>query len=248
MRISIEIIPRVKETIVSNLELIKSNFPTVDAVNIPDLPKYNIRSWEACSYVKQYYNNSIPHIRAIDINLKEHLAMADIINEIDIQEILVVSGDSPQEITKKIYPTTSIDAIKKFKKELPDIKVYAAIDQYRTSFKKELDYINAKIDVGADGFFFQPFFDLRLLGMYAEKLNTANVFFGISPVLSEQSVNYWKIKNNVVFPSKFLPTMEWNTDFGREVVDFVRTCKGNLYLMPIKVDLVTYLKGMFEGD
>lgn len=246
MRISIEIVPRVKESFVSNVALIKSNFSTVDSINIPDLQRYDIRSWEASVYAQKYYQNTIPHIRAIDINLKEHLAVADKINELGIKEILLVSGDSPQEITKKIYPTSSIDVIERFKKTLPHIKVYAAIDQYRDSFRKELDYINAKIDAGADGFFFQPFFDLRLLKIWAEKLNPSNIFFGISPVLSEQSINYWQIKNSVIFPADFCPTLKWNTDFGREAADFVRVCKGNLYIMPIKVNLLTYLKSLIE--
>lgn len=63
--------------------------------------------------------------------------------------------------------------------------------------------------------------------------------------MSERSVNYWESKNNVIFPKAFKPTLEWNIDFARQALDFVKKQDANIYLMPIKTNLLPYLSGAF---
>jgi len=244
-RTAVELVPRDESSLLAELELVKSSFAAIDTINVPDLLRYEIRSWEGCKYAKPFYQHSIPHIRAIDINLEEPLPMADFFRENKINEVLVITGDPPQDMTRKIYPSTCIDVIKKFKEELPGIKVYAGIDQYRDSMRKETDYIKRKIKAGADGFFTQPFFDLRLMEIYAEILTGQEVFWGISPVTSEKSLNYWETKNNVVFPQEFQPNLAWNIQFARRALDFVRQTNSNIYFMPIRTDINQYLQGIF---
>ena len=65
--------------------------------------------------------------------------------------------------------------------------------------------------------------------------------------MSERSVNYWETKNNVVFPKNFQPTLEWNINFSRRVLEFVEKKETNIYLMPIKTNLIAYLQGVFAG-
>lgn len=104
--------------------------------------------------------------------------------------------------------------------------------------------IKRKIQAGADGFFTQPFFDLRFLEIYAELLEGKEVYWGVSPVLSDKSVNYWETKNNVVFPKNFAPTLEWNIDFAQKVLEFVTRTNSNIYFMPIRTKLADYLSGI----
>ncbi len=245
MKISIELIPREETQLIKEAEFISQKYHMISTVNIPDLLKFDIRSWEACKIIRSYYNCSIPHIRAIDFNIKDLGKLKQIIEEHELKEILVLAGDIPQNI-KKIYPTTSLELIRRLK-ELKGLKVYAAIDQYRTSIKKELEYVQQKLDAGADGFFTQPFFDIRLMEMYMEYLNDTEVYLGISPILSERSANYWEIKNNVVFPKDFQYNMEWNTEFARKVLSFAAKTNTNVYFMPIKTDLENYLSMVFEA-
>lgn len=241
MRISIELVPRNENVLIDELEFIKNNFHVVDTINIPDLLRFEIRSWEGCKIGKPYYQNIIPHIRAIDIDIDAPLPMLDYLKKHDINEVLILTGDLPQDMSKKIYPSTSIDVIKKFKKEAPEIKIYAAIDQYRNNIKKEFEYIKRKINAGADGFFTQPFFDLRFMEIYAELLEDHEVFWGISPVTSDKSTNYWETKNNVVFPVNFNPTLEWNINFAKDSLDFAKRTNTNVYFMPIRIDIKEYL-------
>ena len=126
------------------------------------------------------------------------------------------------------------------------MKVYAAIDQYRQSMRKELNYIDRKEYAGADGFFTQPFFDLRLLEMWHEQLQGKTVFWGISPVTSERSYWYWVTKNQTVFPAHFRAELEWNIDFGRQVLDFARKTNDSVYIMPIRTKVNQYLRGLLS--
>ena len=128
--------------------------------------------------------------------------------------------------------------------EMPEVKVYAGIDQYRGSMRQEMYRIQRKLQAGAVGFFTQPFFDLRFMEMYADMLEGQNVYWGVSPVMSERSQSYWELKNNVVFPKGFEPTLDWSIDFSRKVLEFVEKRDANLYLMPIKSNLEAYLKGV----
>lgn len=242
-KISVEIVPRDKEYLLDELNVVKQ-FKEIDIINIPELLRYDIHSWEGCKIAKQYFNQAIPHIRAIDIDLDQPLPMVEFSRENNINEVLVVTGDPPQDMGRKIYPTISTDVIRKFKMEMPEVKVYAGIDQYRTSMRAESYSIKRKIQAGADGFFTQPFFDLRFLEIYAELLEGKEVYWGVSPVLSDKSVNYWETKNNVVFPKNFAPTLEWNIDFAQKVLEFVTRTNSNIYFMPIRTKLADYFSGI----
>ncbi len=239
--ISIELVPRNYEQLKHELNLVKTSFRQITAVNIPDLLRFEIRSWVACEVVNKYCNKCIPHIRAIDFDLKSDFKLKEYFQKNNINEILVIRGDDPQVMTKKIYPTTTVEFSKKIKKEIPDIKIYGGIDQYRSNIRDELEYINRKIDAGIDGFFTQPFFDIRLLEIYAEKIETKNIYWGISPVISEQSKLYWETRNRAVFPKDFEHNLEWNVKFSKKVLEFSKNNNYNVYFMPIKIDLKEYL-------
>ena len=131
---------------------------------------------------------------------------------------------------------------------MPNIKVYAGIDQYRSSIKEEEYRIRRKILAGAKGFFTQPFFDMRYLEIYADILEGMDIYWGVSPVLSQRSVSYWRNKNNVIFPKDFEPTLEWNVAFARKVVEFAKAHNQNVYLMPIKAKIMPYLEGVLKDN
>lgn len=245
MKIAVELVPRTSDAVREDLKIVEQYCPHLDIVNVPDLLRYETRSWEACATVQSPFLRTIPHIRAIDLDLNQPLPMADYLRKHQIKEVLVVGGDIPQEMGHHIYPTTSTDIIRKFKQEMPEVKVYAAIDQYRTSIREEAMYIQRKLYAGADGFFTQPFFDVRFMEMYAELLKGHDVYWGVAPVMSERSVFYWEVKNNVVFPSKFEPTIEWNAQFAREALETVDKLGSNIYFMPIRMNLARYFSSIF---
>ena len=245
-KIAVELVPRDLAVFEDELKTIKAEIPAVDFINVPDLLSCDVRSWDGVSIAKNYFKEAVPHLRAMDFDFTQNLPIKDKLKEYNINEVLVIQGDPPQTMNYQVYPTISTDIIKKFSEEMPEIKVYAGIDQYRSSMKEEEYRIRRKLLAGAKGFFTQPFFDMRYLEMYADLLDGMEIYWGVSPVLSARSVSYWCNKNNVIFPKNFEPTLEWNIDFARQVVDFAKAHNQNVYLMPIKAKIMPYLEGVLK--
>lgn len=239
-----ELVPRNEDELREDLKITRDCVRGVDVINIPDLLRLDIRSWEGAAIAQEYFSAVMPHIRAIDVDLTKPLSMRPELRRSGITEVLVIEGDPPQDMNHKFYPTVTTDVIQKFHQEMPEVKVYAGIDQYRGSMRQELCRIQRKLQAGAVGFFTQPFFDMRLMEMYADMLDGQNVYWGVSPVMSERSQSYWELKNNVVFPKDFKPTLDWSIEFSKRALEFVNKRGANLYLMPIKSNLKAYLQGV----
>ncbi|MFQ5579529.1 MAG: methylenetetrahydrofolate reductase [Nitrospiria bacterium] len=243
-RISIELVPRSSESLEGDLGVLREEFKSIQLVNIPDILRYELRSWEACRQAREAVPCAIPHLRAMDFDLNNLVLLKEVLGAGDLGEVLVVQGDPPQDLVHRVYPTKSVDLIRAIKSLSPQVKVYAAIDPYRNSFRKEMAYVEAKIDAGADGFFTQPFFDLGLMGVWADLLRRVDVFWGISPVISKRTKRYWETKNKAVFPSTFEPTLDWNRRFAKEALSWAQSRSTNIYFMPIRLDLMSYLGGI----
>ena len=245
-KVSLELVPRDEEVLRGELAQAKKYEGKIDLINIPDLLRLPVRSWEGAAIAGEAFP-AVPHIRAMDIDITKPLPMADYLREHAIREVLVIEGDAPQNMAHTVYPTESIDVIRKFREEMPEIRVFAGIDQYRGSMRQEDYRIRRKLQAGAVGFFTQPFFDRRFLAMYADMLEGIEVYWGLSPVTSRHSQSYWETKNQVVFPKGFAPTLAWSISFAREVIEEVRARDEHVYLMPIRTGLEEYLGGIF-GD
>lgn len=244
MRISVELVPRDEPSLLRELELVRGGLPRVDTVNIPDVLRFALRSWQGCALARRYYPSAIPHLRAIDIDPERPLPMAELLERSGIAEVLVVTGDAPADMSRVVYPSSSISVIKKVKLELPGVKVYAALDPYRQSFRAERDYVMRKLEAGADGLFTQPFFDLRLMEVWAELLPPVPVFWGVTSVTTERSLSYWRTRNSAVFPSDFTPDLAWNRRLAAQALDFAKGRGTNLYFMPIRTGVLDYLGGL----
>lgn len=245
--ISLELVPRGKEALQHELALVKDKFPTIQRINIPDILRFKLRSWDACGLAAGFVPHTIPHLRAIDFDPNAPLSISSEITRKEVEAVLVITGDPPQDMSHKTYRTSCLEMIRRLKRELPQVKVYAGMDPYRSGIKEEIDYLLAKRDAGAEAFFTQPFFDLRLMDIYQGFLSDFTIYWGVSPVLTENSRNYWENKNNAVFPPDFQPTLAWNRDFAHKALHFAETGGGNIYFMPIRTDICAYLEGLLPA-
>ncbi|MFC4453233.1 methylenetetrahydrofolate reductase [Deinococcus sonorensis] len=243
-RVSIELVPRDQATLDRELAEIREHLGQICTVNVPDLLRYPTRSWQACAQVRPVIGQTIPHIRAIDIDPRRPLAMADHLQQHGIREVLVIEGDPPADMGHRTYDVTSLEIIRKFRRELPEVRVWAGLDPYRQSFARERDYAEAKLEAGAVGLFTQPFFDLRLMELWAELLPECEVFWGATSVTSERSLSYWQNRNKAVFPRDFQPTLAWNREFARTLLQFAQASGSHAYYMPIKASITEYLSGI----
>ena len=242
--ISLELVPRNETSLRRELEQVRQHFPKINRINIPDILRFDMRSWQGCNIAGEYFPKTIPHLRAIDFDPNRPLQICQELSCKEIEAALVITGDLPQDMSHKCYRTSCLEMIRRLKRELPELTVYAGMDPYRNGIKEEIDYIRAKQDAGAEAFFTQPFFDLRLMEIYQGFLRGINIYWGVSPVLTENSQNYWENKNNAIFPPDFQPTLAWNRDFARKALQFARATGGNVYFMPIRTDIVKYLDGI----
>lgn len=241
MRLSVELVPRRAEELIADARIVTTTLPSVNALNLPDLTHFEMRSWEACELTGSIVPASIPHLRAIDFGPGDVEALGERLLLKGLREVLVVRGDPPHDLSRRTYAVSSDDVIRRLKHAVPGLVVYAAFDPYRKGLRDELDSVKRKLDAGADGLFTQPIFSLDLLRICADMLSGLTTFFGIAPVLGEKSRAYWEVTNKVVFPRTFEPTFAWNTAFARQALSVTREVGGNAYLMPIRVDLRTYL-------
>jgi methylenetetrahydrofolate reductase (NADPH) len=247
-RISIELVARDAAYLDADLHQLSRLYEGFDTVNIPDLLRFPVRSWQGCVQARHYVNSTIPHLRAIDYDLSKPWALIDYVRRHRLDELLVVKGDPPVDGGSKCFDTSSVEFIACIKRELPQVKVYAAIDPYRASLDVEVAYAKEKLAAGADGFFTQPFFELGLMDQYAKALRqlsgAAEIFWGVSPVLGQASQNYWQRVNKVSFPEGFMADLGWNQRFACEALKWVKARNESIYFMPIRVDLKSYFTGV----
>ncbi|MFA6635771.1 MAG: methylenetetrahydrofolate reductase [Candidatus Omnitrophota bacterium] len=243
-RISLELVPRGEESFSKELETVRDKFPRIDTLNIPDILKFEMRVPESCRVAEKYFTDVIPHIRAVSVDREDDSPCLELFRTSRIREVLVILGDNPEIVSKSKDPCDTTALIRKFKRSRPEIKVYAGIDQWRSSFIEEREYVKRKLDAGADGFFTQPFFDIAHLEMWAKEMRDVEVFWGLAPVVRESSRHYWETKNMVTFPESFECTMKWNQDLAKKVLAFSGDNNFHVYFCPITVDFVEYLKGI----
>lgn len=242
--ISIELVPRSVAALEEECVALKARFPKLEMVNIPDILRMPLRSWEACRIAKKYFPRVIPHLRAIDFCLTKEGDIEQAIGGFD--EVLIIAGDPPRDFSRLTYPTTTTELIAFLKHRFPRLRIYAGVDPYRRGPRAELDYVKRKIEAGADGFFTQPFFCLHLLDAYLSMMSAHSVFWGISPVLSEKSRSYWEATNQAIFSSDYQHTMEYNQSFARALMSRLSGENAHTYFMPVRTNTVTYLEGILE--
>ena len=248
MRVSIELVPRNEASLDAQLREMAASFPGVDTVNLPDIVRFPLRSWSGCEKVRHFVPHAIPHLRAIDVDLERPLEAAASLGEGGLDEVLVVSGDPPSDMSRAVYGSSPVEVIRKLKREHPGVRVYAALDPYRQGFLKERAYALQKLEAGAEGLFTQPFFDLRLLEVWADLMADVPVFWGFTSVLGQRSARYWQTRNRAVFPRDFEPSLAWSRRLAREALAFARDRDASLYFMPIRVGPRAYLEGILDDD
>ena len=95
--ISIELVPRSENSLRKELDLVRSHFPTVDRINIPDILRFDMRSWQGCQIAGETFSKTIPHLRAIDFDPNQPLEIGNNITAEHIEAVLVITGDPPPQ-------------------------------------------------------------------------------------------------------------------------------------------------------
>ncbi len=240
--ILLELIPRSIESLLDEALTLKERFPFIDAINIPDVKRLPIRSHDASIALQHLGIDAIPHIRCMDRTLHDTVILATELAKNGIKRVLIISGDTPK--SGPIHPVSPVDVIAAIKDSVPDLKVFAGTDPYRSHFQREITYCQQKRQAGADGFFSQPFFNASFAAYYRSLIGEVDFFTGISPVLSVANRTYWETVNQVVFPADFELNLDYNARLATALIQGATDEGQHTYLMPIKADPAAYLSAI----
>ncbi|MEK7298425.1 MAG: methylenetetrahydrofolate reductase [Candidatus Margulisiibacteriota bacterium] len=246
--ILVELVPHSLDELANQTAEILRCFPQVEGFNIPDILRIPVRSYEAVSLLLDQGRMSVPHIRVKDQSTPDLIVLLTPLVNRGLAHVLLISGDTPEDRARPIFEVQVPAAIQAIKQAFPQLKVYGALDPYRSSIKTELQYVSDKLAAGADGLFSQPFFDPRLAELYLEQLRHTQVYVGISPVVSPKSLAYWTERNWVVFPPHFSLALSDNCGLAKDLMGVARTFGQSAYLMPIRVPAIAYLTGIFGNS
>jgi len=243
MFISLELVPRERESFVAEVRWVREHVPEVTHVNIPDLVRLSTRSWEASAWVEKAYP-VIVHVRACDVRAKDVESFYRMLVSYGVSDVLVVQGDREGEDDGGM---TSVELIRELSRQDPSLRIYAALDPYRQSLSAEMAYAEEKLRAGARGFLTQPFFERTLFETYLASCRGLEVWWGVSPILSEKSLCYWRDRNRVPLADDYDLSLEGNARWARFVLEHLMGEKqAALYLMPIRVEVSRYLPAIFE--
>ncbi|MEY4210360.1 MAG: hypothetical protein RLZ92_739 [Pseudomonadota bacterium] len=241
MNISFEIVPRSLEAFDQQYRFVQQLDSGINTINVPDIQRFDTRSWELATRINRSQYRFVPHFRAIDFKLGSG-DLFRIIDDYQLDSVLLVTGDPPEGLKRAYYNTDVVDLIHVVRQRYPALNIYAGFDPHRSGVQEECDYIQRKVDAGAGGFFSQPFYDSRMIEIYAEQMQGLETYIGISPITTKASMNYWEVKNKVKFPKNFQPDYQWNVDFAHQVMALAAANGLHVYFMPIRIDLERYFK------
>jgi methylenetetrahydrofolate reductase (NADPH) len=247
MRVSLELVPRDPESLTAQVDDVLLLGARIEVMNLPDLLRFDLRSWDAACLVRAYAREAgrevhvVPHVRAMDVRLERPWPPATRLRDGGVHDVIVIQCYPPVDMRHAVTGASSLDVIAKLRREHPDWTIYAALDPYRQGIAQERDYALRKLDAGADGFFTQPFFDVRLMGAWRDLLPDVPVFWGVTSVTSVGSMRYWVVRNRAVFPAGFEPTLAWHRRFAADVLVFAEAHDEDVYFMPIRVSIGDWL-------
>jgi methylenetetrahydrofolate reductase (NADPH) len=241
MNISFEIVPRSLEAFDQQYQFVQQLDSGINTINVPDIQRFDTRSWELAARIDRSLYRFVPHFRAIDFKLGSG-DLFRIIDDYQLDSVLLVTGDPPEGLKRAYYNTDVVDLIRAVRQRYPALNIYAGFDPHRSGVQDECDYIQRKVDAGAGGFFSQPFYDMRMIEIYAEQMQGLETYIGISPITTKASMNYWEVKNKVKFPKNFQPDYQWNVDFAHQAMALAAANDLHVYFMPIRIDLERYFQ------
>ena len=242
----LELVPRDLTQLCADATRFLNRFPLLKGINVPDVKRLDVRSVMAADALLADGVFVVPHIRAMDHSIEDHILLITPLVEKGLTAILIVAGDPIKDQDVVSHHVSSVQLISALKQRFPTLQVYGALDPYRHSFDEEVSYCHEKQDVGVDGFFTQPFFDVSLAALYLETLRQTTVFLGVSPVMSEKSKQYWERVNKVQFSDAFETTLEYHVTLTRDLIAVAERFNQHVYMMPIKVDVNSYLEKVYN--
>ncbi len=240
MRISARLLPESGPFLLEGAKFV-SEFPEIDTVNISDA--LNIRGWQG-SVILADRAKSIPHINQICSyqDKREFNLLKNALIQNNINEVLIFLGEYKSGVFIESV-SMSIELMIRLKQEIPGIVVYGYFNPYN---KSDFDDVLKKLDIGFDGVFVSPVFDISVLQKSMPYLAGTTVFFGIMPILHKDKMNALERLYNVEFPSSFSPGIKSSALFAKKILAFLSDVNANCHIVASQDILKRYLMEVFS--
>ncbi|NOR71523.1 MAG: methylenetetrahydrofolate reductase, partial [Methylomarinum sp.] len=111
MKFSFEIVPRTYQAFEEQYQFVSTLGESISMINVPDIQRFDIRSWDTGKKVDRSKHQFVPHFRASDFSL-ESGDIFRIIEENELDHVLLVSGDPPEGIKREFHNTSVLDLIR----------------------------------------------------------------------------------------------------------------------------------------
>ena len=244
--IFLELVPRDLDNLTRLSKQSLARHSLITGINIPDIKRINIRSYEAVRHLLEHNIRCLAHIRSQDSTLDEHIEIISPLVDLGLTEILIISGDPIKPGVVPTYKSTVLELVSELKSKFDFLNVYCGFDPYRQELNTEINYAYEKLAAGCDGLFSQPFFDIELADTVLSAFNHTQFFAGIAPVTTKASFEYWINVNKVAFPDTFKLDFEYNYKLAQELIGLATSYAQHCYLMPIRMPVAEYLSGVFS--
>ncbi|MCD6468103.1 MAG: methylenetetrahydrofolate reductase [Thermoplasmata archaeon] len=184
--------------------------------------------------IKQKYKvEAVAHLTCISTPKKELSKTLDVIEYFNIENILALRGDLPNDSIEAKglkHASDLIEEIKKHSKRFcigvacyPEGHPECVTKDGKKDLKRDLLNFKAKVDKGADFAVTQLFFDNRVFFDFVEKTKKIGVKIpiipGIMPIMSYNTLNIVKRLGNISMPDSLVKKLEDNRDNKKEIIE-----------------------------
>lgn len=245
--IFLELVPRDLDNLLRLSKQSLDRHSLISGINIPDIKRVNIRSYEAVRYLLTHNIRCLPHIRSQDATVDDYITLIAPLVDLGLKELLIISGDPIKPGITPTYKSTVLDLVAELKSAFHSLTVYCGFDPYRQALDDEIRYANKKLSVGCDGLFSQPIFDVNFADTILSTFNHTRFFTGIAPVSTQASFEYWINVNKVTFPAEFKLDLDYNCKLAQDLIGLTTSFGQHCYLMPIRTPVSDYLHGVFSS-
>ena len=108
----------------------------IDGINIPDVNRIKIRSYEGSEHLLNHNIATVPHIKSIADTLTNTVNQVEKLVHLGLKKVLIVSGDPPQSINIKPYDPPPIQVIEALKKKIPIVRYLWSLRPLQTIISK----------------------------------------------------------------------------------------------------------------
>jgi len=217
LTISFEVFPPKfeQEMLIEELKILKGYNPSFVSLTCGAGGKEN-KSFELISKIQSLGLCVMPHFTCISSTFKSVKDGLNTLNEMNVENILALRGDIPEDISLRKYDFNHANELVEFIKAKTKLSIgvagYPEGHIESPDIDTDIKYLKKKVNAGADAIFTQLFFDNTKFYNFIEKVELAKIHIpviaGIMPIISKKQVEKMTTLAKITVPNKVKNAVE----------------------------------------